>query len=1819
MRFREITLRWNLYLYCSIILSGGGLPSFAQNNAISSPNRFGTFLELKQDLGFFNIDPFGNPITYRGGIAGLPFDIQPVVQIRGNASGYNFISVRIGNNPSFQTDLGCGAIVGQSNALIEFSDSSQLARFTNLGISNPGRGYTLQFCLGSCNLFNTTDDLVTDPFDILYGRLVVFSGIGSAEAGTAFSSQPRVLVESVVDGGTFQLATDYTYGVSAVCIQSSELQGQTTMWPALGLVQYTDLRMDKSSLQSSTGQYANFTIIFSSCYGVAEADCSQTIPMRVALNFTVAPAGPYGAVVTVQPNSTVADRPLGSVCQLLSWSRCKRTISVQPPTVAVVDQFGNPIDGIGVYTVCVSAWSYPGFNISVNATGTLQGPLIYGLASFPDVRIAKSSGQGQYALRFTISLLGTSEQVQGCGRSVFTTVGSDPFTISASEVTNLAVISLPSTMIAAEPTTGKVLSVGLTDVHGNIESGLWTQKESPIVNVEVSQYNGTGKYGHLITFCNPKCIQSDSISASAVDGVAQYTTFALNSVGSYILRFYSESLVVFSNAFEVVNAAAVRFSPETSPLNSPCWGPAVIRGSSVACRSGGYLRPKLSGPVFDTYDNVAVVGKYQFTVRISSSTTANIFCEGALFIDQAGSYCSVSSTQGVLQFTDLGVNQIALGLKLTIGLYGNDLSSPVVTPAFDAYALAAISVDSDPDVSTQAGCAIQPPPTVNLLGYSTTSSSNMSRISLSNIPVTVYIFSCNSTTAADLLFSISRLPTPALQLAFCPIQPQGVACTVLLKTDSGTQNSRPFYVMWQKPYYLYYCPASYSRGICAQSGFWRMSRIPPPQEGYCDYRIDPLQLQTCSSAASPDLISHESSWFVLNCTTGNQSNANATMCRTSAFFTPVVSPCNASGINGTTTVSTVDGKAVFNNIRLSIKGAVTLRFMVRLESEVVFYEDASFQISEASVGSISVIQNPTTGEIGIPQPIPSYLTVQVKDSFGDPVAGWQCFADTCINGGTMLTAVVFNATSAPSNASIVSKIPIVQSEIYATEEGNGTGIIALQVLTVQPGYFRVRLNVTYAPSCTYIPQITDSDHILDSTVFNIILIDVSKITIDSISESTGGHTIVINMQYLAVTAGSQVSILASLSDGAGKVVIAENDGYLRYADDSGISNASVVFGVCPQNDTECTRRQSSLPASFTTGSSQFAFTSTESGYARLIVWIPSLGLQSEVLSFQILPGHGSRLWITSEPSSIVNAGEFLAPGPSVAIFDEYGNKKPGTFVKNLTVVSKYSNEVLETLFGPINTYFGYSDYIFERLKILRGAPGCSPNEGIDLLISCAVAEDLQTFSFLSNTSNLRIQVLANTSAHNLGLLFLNTVENVTAMSSFSTNLQAIDANQNYVCSDMHFVILVQLCKVPENRDISNPQGGVCNLTQQQSYEKDGFVILQNLMSRQSGFFFLKISIPDSVAASAMSNTFYISSGIADSAVFMQTPLYGVAEEPLIFKSTQGNLATVLDVMIIDKASNILSFFCEVRIFLNCSTSMNTTELQALGKSSSNNGVISFHDLIPYFQDDLKDQLQCFLSLEANSTSAKNIIRSKSEYFRLRFISQIRFMYQPISAVVGGTFKNRTVTALLLDAYGQVVTESSRFVTISDWVGQEQKLLLCLKQNSSVITVNNSCTKVQAANGIAEFQDICITFAAQNHSLLINATSMITKLVVWSSKFIAKSSPGPYMTLKRPNATFIASVDAGLPTFIVALFNISSQLVKVGANIAQYTAETYRILDPLMYGNLSVFSNKSKFLLSCPSTVSLHSTNSFVSAHISIHLFSHDSPASCHFHPNLLSM
>ena len=132
MRFREITLRWNLFLYCSIILSGGGLPSFAQNNAISSPNRFGTFLELKQDLGFFNIDPFGNPITYRGGIAGLPFDIQPVVQIRGNASGYNFISVRIGNNPSFQTDLGCGAIVGQSNALIEFSDSSQLARFTNL-------------------------------------------------------------------------------------------------------------------------------------------------------------------------------------------------------------------------------------------------------------------------------------------------------------------------------------------------------------------------------------------------------------------------------------------------------------------------------------------------------------------------------------------------------------------------------------------------------------------------------------------------------------------------------------------------------------------------------------------------------------------------------------------------------------------------------------------------------------------------------------------------------------------------------------------------------------------------------------------------------------------------------------------------------------------------------------------------------------------------------------------------------------------------------------------------------------------------------------------------------------------------------------------------------------------------------------------------------------------------------------------------------------------------------------------------------------------------------------------------------------------------------------------------------------------------------------------------------------------------------------------------------------------------------------------------------------------------------------------------------
>ena len=1727
-------------------------------------------ISITQDAAFYSLDEFGRTATNIGGIAGIPFDIQPILQIYGNFSDDSFISVQIENNPSFQTSDQCGSITGNSVASVELAESIAIARFTNLGISRPGRGFTLQFCLGTCDFVNSTK-IISNSFDVLFGRLSIFSGVGSSVAGTPFPFQPRIMVESYVNGA-FQLATEYTYGISAFIPGSVKLAGRTTLWPALGLVQYTDLRVDTSSLQSSTGQYTNFTLVFSSCYGIPESKCFPSNSMRAALNFSVSPAAAFGAVVLAQPNSTIANRPLGSVCRLRVWSICKQTVSTYPPTVAIVDSFGNPIDGVGLYKVCVSVWQSPNLNVTVNASGSLQSNLTYGIAIFSDIRIEESSAGRDYILRFRVFSTSSVPAAAGCTGTVFTSVDSRPFKITASEVTNLAVHTLPPVLATATPLSAdQALSAKLTDVEGNVASGLWTAAESPIVNVEIAHYNGTGKYGRYVLACTSSCKQLDSLSSKAVDGIAVFTTFALKSSGIYSVRFFSESLQAYSGAFRVVNSLAVRFLPESYPLDSTCWGPPTVRGTSINCRSGGVLRPLLSGPVFDKYDNLAVSGSYQFTARLITSTTTNVFCHGTLLIDRAGAYCAVYSMDGILTFTDLAVTKIASNLQLSIGVFGQDLSEPAKTPSFDAYALTDIFVNSDPNQANQAGCALRPAPTVSLIGYS--SSANVtSLIPLSNIPVSAYIFACNN-TAQDVMFSTSSFPTDKLQNVLCMTQQlQGVPCTVLFKRRSMSSGSRPIYSMWQRPYYLYYC--QFNAAVCLNTGFWRISQT----EGYCGNGIDLFEAQICSSVQFPDQISPSSQWSASNCSV-SVPNTNATSsCKFTSVISTVVPPCNASGISGTMTVVTVDGKAVFDNIRLSTKGLITLRFMVRLESGVAFYQDKIFQVSEASIGSITMLQNPSTGVIGTPQPIPADYFIQVKDLFGDSVTGWQCSSETCVHEGTVLRASIQSAEQSSQQANWSYFEETINPRFDIAEEGTGTGILKIQVLTERPGYFTIHIDSTYAPSCTYIPQSTGADHYLDSSPFRMVLLDVTQISLIGIFELLDGRNVSVNTDLLSIPAGVPIAVSAALYDNAGKQVITDDQGYLRY-NGQPPSNMYVLFDMCSPNETMCSDRVSSRGSPFTSGSAVFTFSATTVGQIDLIVWIPVLGLESKTLSFQIEPGLISKLWITRNPATTAYAGEVLSPGPIIAIFDQFGNKKSGIFVGNLTVTSLYTGEILETVFGPISTYFDQGDYYLNSLKLTRKATGCKANAGIVLGFSAVTLDSNIGFAtYVSNISEVKIVVNANQSEQAIGIAVISNIENLTVASNFSVNLQVVDKFQNFICSKVRITIKSRICQIG-NTSMSH----ICKDLPPFPYDGDSFIVKTDEVCCEPGIFFAEFFVANSLVSSAFSNSFYVSSGSAFSAIFNQIPLDGVAEEPLLFKSVNGSVTERLDVTILDHFGNILTTLSGGTIAFHC----NDSRTSIMEMSTSSTGSISFYRLVPLVHNEVKGPLMCFLAFDLKNSSGDTLpTRAQSGVFKLNIIWQVNFTSDVSGGIAGGQvldIKNKSVSVAVFDAYGNLVTLSSRIVSIGDWLGQEQKFLLCANQIGSSVYVDNNCKDSRVINGTAKFEFIRFTYASQNHTLTVNATAFSKRLISSSNTFGVKASTGYAIVAKSPSGSFVSAVDTVLPKFLLSVpSNVSNNFSPVFVKLAQFSRESYQIFPTgMILGNLSTYFNKSEYTFRNP--------------------------------------
>ena len=104
------------------------------------------------------------------------------------------------------------------------------------------------------------------------------------------------------------------------------------------------------------------------------------------------------------------------------------------------------------------------------------------------------------------------------------------------------------------------------------------------------------------------------------------------------------------------------------------------------------------------------------------------------------------------------------------------------------------------------------------------------------------------------------------------------------------------------------------------------------------------------------------------------------------------------------------------------------------------------------------------------------------------------------------------------------------------------------------------------------------------------------------------------------------------------------------------------------------------------------------------------------------------------------------------------------------------------------------------------------------------------------------------------------------------------------------------------------------------YDGDSFIVKTDEVCCEPGIFFAEFFVANSLVSSAFSNSFYVSSGSAFSAIFNQIPLDGVAEEPLLFKSVNGSVTERLDVTILDHFGNILTTLSGGTIAFHCNDS-----------------------------------------------------------------------------------------------------------------------------------------------------------------------------------------------------------------------------------------------------------------------------------------------------------
>ena len=795
-----------------------------------------------------------------------------------------------------------------------------------------------------------------------------------------------------------------------------------------------------------------------------------------------------------------------------------------------------------------------------------------------------------------------------------------------------------------------------------------------------------------------------------VNGKKKKSTLHAQVMGYYTFRFYAEALVAYSSEFFVMNDLGATMELLQYPGPSSC-SPGITGHNDWRCASGGYLEPQPSFNIYDRFGNRALYGVQEFTVSISENPGGSFLLCDQRYRDAVTNKpiyitCLQASQDGILQFTDLRITDIAKGYVLRVQGTGrshphNDqgnsqywslpveskVVSSVITPKFDVAAIRSLRLVSEAPRDIPAGCSAFPAPTLRLVGFGDADAEEEHDVNYAGGTGIVFTFGCTEEsddvvlqTGRDYAFAngayVQRAELHDSRPSF--------------ELDVSAQGSGAVQM------YVFFCKNTPDDGSitidsgCLSAGFWRVFST----HGFCgNVSRTEMALQTCESgvgantfSATPAFISLRAEWHIRTQTlvslhTGGDLHYEWTVAeKDSIWFSRKSQPCVADStiLQGVTSTSAKDGMLTFDNFQSKIAQRFTLRFKFNIVgSGSSFTAESEFVVTQGQIGSIQIVESLTRGLVDVDIDPP--ILIQPLDLYGNPIRKWNCVSGSqgnppqwsCLSEDLKLKLFA-NVHSCPVCSSLVPIKDPVATEMSFQEYSTGLKFRFRPGQSTTPGQqfvFRVQVEVTdQFEGC---PGSGGTTSIPAPVVAQTEPFDV---------DNSSPTEIVLPKQPPAeIQAGQNVELLAELLDANGQTMAVPYSMQVAIVKESPSCNqatasrsscaAGHVYQYCGEpvkgnENTKCYFEDQVEQVNTLTGTHFTQLTVKAPGTYFLFVFIgepwltdpiDSVGFPlsvvpaapDEYISLAIQP------W--TEPPSIATAGVKISPLVDFGIYDSYGN------------------------------------------------------------------------------------------------------------------------------------------------------------------------------------------------------------------------------------------------------------------------------------------------------------------------------------------------------------------------------------------------------------------------------------------------------------------------------------------------------------------------------------------------------------------------------------